>query len=219
MDIHSALYQKMSICTDTAAIIGDTACFPVSVTSDTVNPNNNEDTWCLIIDGPWDPNNKTVSSPDMEMNGNTAPDSKHTYRVNFQNTGTAPAVNVYILDSISNKLNLETFEVLASSHDMTPQLVDERVIRFNFKDINLVDSNANEPESHGFLIYSIEMKESLPIGTEIHNTAHIFFDYNAPIVTTHNSEYNLCSAKRARSFGSPINGSRCDVFEFRQWST
>jgi uncharacterized repeat protein (TIGR01451 family) len=174
---------KMSICTDTAAIIGDTACFHVSVTSDTVNPNNNEDTWCLIIDGPWDPNNKTVSSPDMELNGNTAPDSKLTYRVNFQNTGTAPAVNVYILDSISNKLNLETFEVLASSHDMTPQLVDERVIRFNFKDINLVDSNANEPESHGFLIYSIEMKESLPIGTEIHNTAHIFFDYNAPIVT------------------------------------
>jgi len=174
---------KMSICTDTAAIIGDTACFHVSVTSDTVNPNNNEDTWCLIIDGPWDPNNKTVSSPDMELNGNTVPDSKLTYRVNFQNTGTAPAVNVYILDSISNKLNLETFEVLASSHDMTPQLVDERVIRFNFKDINLVDSNANEPESHGFLIYSIEMKESLPIGTEIHNTAHIFFDYNAPIVT------------------------------------
>ena len=144
------IHARMSILTDTAAEIGDTACFTVSVTADTVNPNNNSDTWCLIVDGPYDPNNKTVSSPTMEANGNTAPNSKLTYRVNFQNTGSAPAINVYILDSISEYLNFNTLEVVSNSHEMNLQYVKDRVLRFDFPEIYLPDSNANEPESHGF---------------------------------------------------------------------
>ena len=183
------LRAAISICTDTGSSLSTQVCFELSTTNDTVDSLNNFSNKCVPLGLPYDPNNKIVNAPTLETNGNTAPDSKLTYRVNFQNTGTAPAINVYILDTISDNLNLETIKILASSHEMTPRMVADRVVRFNFKNINLPDSNANEPKSHGFFIYSIEMKDSLAVGTEIYNTAHIYFDYNAPIIT--NTTYNI----------------------------
>ncbi len=45
------------------------------------------------------------------------------------------------------------------------------------------DSNTNEPASHGFIEYSISPKAGLTDGTTIENTAYIYFDFNAPVVT------------------------------------
>ncbi len=52
-----------------------------------------------------------------------------------------------------------------------------------FHDIQLVDSTANEPASHGFLKFRISQKNYLPIETIINNSAAIYFDFNAPIIT------------------------------------
>ena len=41
----------------------------------------------------------------------------------------------------------------------------------------------NEPESHGFIRYSISPKLGLADGTTATNTSYIFFDYNPAIVT------------------------------------
>ncbi|MBK8414162.1 MAG: T9SS type A sorting domain-containing protein [Bacteroidetes bacterium] len=47
----------------------------------------------------------------------------------------------------------------------------------------LPDSNTNEPQSHGYVQFSVEIDSSLAPGTSIENTAYIYFDFNAPIVT------------------------------------
>jgi hypothetical protein len=47
----------------------------------------------------------------------------------------------------------------------------------------LPDSHINEPASHGWLMYRIKLKDNLALGTQITNTASIYFDYNAPVVT------------------------------------
>jgi hypothetical protein len=47
----------------------------------------------------------------------------------------------------------------------------------------LPDSNTNEPASHGFVTYKVNLKPSLTIGTVINNYASIYFDYNAPVIT------------------------------------
>jgi hypothetical protein len=41
----------------------------------------------------------------------------------------------------------------------------------------------NEPESHGFVRYSISPNTGLTDGTVVTNTAYIFFDYNPAVVT------------------------------------
>lgn len=62
-------------------------------------------------------------------------------------------------------------------------------MRFEFPQIWLADSTTNEPESHGHLVYRIRENTACIPGTEIENTAHIFFDWNDAIVT--NTTYNI----------------------------
>ena len=47
----------------------------------------------------------------------------------------------------------------------------------------LPDSNVNEPLSHGYVKFSIAQKPGLPLPTVIENSAAIYFDFNAPIIT------------------------------------
>ncbi|MES2620688.1 MAG: T9SS type A sorting domain-containing protein, partial [Bacteroidota bacterium] len=90
--------------------------------------------------------------------------------------------HIYITDTLDTDLDVSTFQLLAYSHQPMVQL-KENAVRFNFPNINLPDSNTNEPLSHGYVQYKIKLKDNLPIGTVINNTAFIYFDFNAPVVT------------------------------------
>jgi hypothetical protein len=57
------------------------------------------------------------------------------------------------------------------------------LVTFMFNHIMLADSTNDEPNSHGFVSYKINLKPSLAAGTQIHNTAAIYFDYNAAVLT------------------------------------
>ena len=105
-----------------------------------------------------------------------------TYTIRFQNTGNAEAQHIYITDTLSEYIDESSFQLLAYSHQPMVQL-KEKAIRFNFPNINLPDSFSNEPASHGYVQYKVRLKENLPIGTEIENTAFIYFDFNAPVIT------------------------------------
>jgi hypothetical protein len=61
--------------------------------------------------------------------------------------------------------------------------VKGNVAVFTFANINLLDSFHNEPKSHGWLQYRIKTKPGLPLQSQIKNTAYIYFDLNAPVVT------------------------------------
>ncbi|MBK9593678.1 MAG: T9SS type A sorting domain-containing protein [Crocinitomicaceae bacterium] len=108
---------------------------------------------------------------------------KLNYTIHFQNTGTADAINIFIIDTLESNLLPETFHIISASHTMTPEWLASNVIRFNFNNIYLPDSNANEPGSHGFVEFEIAMEQGLAEGTEIKNRADIYFDTN-PAVTT-----------------------------------
>ena len=45
------------------------------------------------------------------------------------------------------------------------------------------DSTNNEPESHGFVHFSINQLSDNPLGSIIENTAAIYFDLNEPVIT------------------------------------
>jgi uncharacterized repeat protein (TIGR01451 family) len=166
--------------TDTNAAIGSTVCFDILVTplNGDNNGSNNNLNYCFDIVNSYDPNDKLVYPL-----GNILPSQEYlTYTVNFQNTGNASADHVYIMDTISNYLDIESFEVLATSHTMQLQITNN-IVRFNFANINLPDSNSNEPASHGYVQYRIKLKNTVVIGDSIKNTAFIFFDFNPAIVT------------------------------------
>ncbi|MEM9824801.1 MAG: T9SS type A sorting domain-containing protein, partial [Bacteroidota bacterium] len=100
-----------------------------------------------------------------------------------QNTGTDTAFNVVIRDAISEYLNPNSIRPGASSHPYTWGIAEDDVLFFNFENIMLPDSNINEPASHGFVKFKIKQElDNLP-GTLIENSAGIYFDFNAPVIT------------------------------------
>lgn len=145
---------------------------------------NNTYTVSRPIASSYDPNEKYVSPRGEGPQGKiTKQDTLLEYTVVFQNTGTAPARNIRILDTLSNKLDLSTLWVRGGSHNYTAQVRNGNILDIYFKDIYLPDSTHNEPLSHGFITYTIEQKNSNAIGDVIQNSASIYFDYNAPIKT------------------------------------
>lgn len=140
---------------------------------------NNIDSMSSTVTAAYDPNDKSVSpagiiSPDTDL---------LTYTVRFQNTGNDTAFTVFIRDTLDSSLDVRSLSVEASSHNYTMSLAGSGEIEWLFSNILLPDSNVNEPASHGFVQYSIRPKPNLPLGTEIQNTASIYFDINDPVIT------------------------------------
>lgn len=172
--------------TDTTAQVGDQICVDVTVTptNGDNNTSNNNYQFCYEVINSYDPNMKEV----YPVNVLPGYHDWFTYTIHFQNTGTAPAFNIRLVDTLSNNLDMETFQVINYSHHNTVSL-QGKVLNFRFPNIMLPDSSSNLEGSKGFVQYRVKPKPSLPLGTEIQNTASIYFDYNAPIVT--NTTTNL----------------------------
>ncbi len=132
-----------------------------------------------------DPNDKQVlpRRDEPTMSNYTRFDETLLYTVRFQNTGNDTALTVRIEDRLSADLDWETVKPVAASHPYTMNLGSNGLLTFLFEDINLVDSITNEPGSHGFVRFEVQLREGLTDFSRVSNTAGIFFDLNAPVIT------------------------------------
>ncbi|HLG35114.1 MAG TPA: T9SS type A sorting domain-containing protein, partial [Bacteroidia bacterium] len=147
-------------------------------TTGDINPANNIETICRPISNSCDPNEKHVSP-----NGDVISGSWLTYTIFFQNTGNDTAYSVFILDTMDANLDMNTFQPIAASHSYYTYIQDGNAVKFDFPNIMLVDSNANEPLSHGWVSYRIKSNTGLSNGTNLNNTAYIYFDFNSAVIT------------------------------------
>jgi len=148
------------------------------------NPSCNNSNWEVYTTGSFDPNDISVDKKVLTTTQlATAPWLE--YLIRFQNTGNDTAFTVKILNPIdTNKLNLSTFEFVDASHPVDLSWINyQRNMEFKFNNILLVDSNANEPLSHGFVHYRIKPKTNLLVGDSITNFVAIYFDFNEPVIT------------------------------------
>ncbi len=168
-----------------SAQIGDTLCFMFYITPSGGDANSANDTFyfCRPVTNSYDPNIKEASPAGPGGNGHVAPNTEMTYTIHFQNTGNDVAYNIAITDTIDPNLDMSTLQILGSSHTMVPDVTGSNILRFNFYNINLPDSTSNEPMSHGWVTYRIDPYQWLPDGTQIDNTAYIYFDFNEAIIT------------------------------------
>jgi len=187
--------------TDTTAQVGDQVCVDVTVTPTNGDNNisNNSYQFCYQVINSYDPNLKEV----YPVNVLPGYQDWFTYTIHFQNTGTAPAFNIRLVDTLSNNLDMETFQVINYSHHNTISL-QNKVLTVRFPNIMLPDSTSDFEGSKGFVQYRVKPKPSLPLGTQIQNTAYIYFDYNAPIVTntTINEYTQTASIKETKTNAS-----------------
>lgn len=133
----------------------------------------------------YDPNDK-ITSPDRPGTVNeTLFEEELTYTIRFQNTGNSYAQNLILIDTIDNQLDLNSLRILSSSHSdkLTVQITNDSIIRFRFNNIFLPDSASSPLGSQGFVCFKINERNNLPEGSEVRNSASIYFDTNPPIHT------------------------------------
>lgn len=171
--------------TDVTAQSGDMICVNATVTTivGDNNPLNNTYQYCYPVINSYDPNIKEVYPVEVQQGFN----DWLTYTIRFQNTGNASAINIRLEDQLDNMLNPETFQVINYSHNNLIDLIGNHLI-VRFPNIQLADSTSNPQGSIGFIQYRIKPKASWVTDT-IKNSAAIFFDFNAPIVTNTAKSY------------------------------
>lgn len=148
-------------------------------------PANNVSSRMDTTRGPYDPNDKLVTPAGIGQMGLIEQSEKEmTYTVRFQNTGTDTAVYVVIRDTIDTQmLNIFSFQPLLESFPYTLTIENDEVLVFRFNHINLPDSATDFNGSQGFVTFAMNHNGTLPIGSQIRNSAAIFFDFNPPIIT------------------------------------
>jgi uncharacterized repeat protein (TIGR01451 family) len=174
---------------DTTAGSGSPICVNISVNGVGVDNDmtNNTMYYCYEVVNSHDPNNKETFPKAVVENYQ----DWFTYTINFQNTGNAPAINIRLADTLDSNLDLSTFQVTNYSHDNTTSL-NGNALTVNFPNIMLADSTSSADSSKGFIQYRIKPKANRLAGTIVYNTAYIYFDYNAPIIT--NTTTNIFKA-------------------------
>ena len=141
------------------------------------------DVFCIENTAAVDPNDKRAFPGGFGANNNVFQNEQFEYMIRFQNTGNDTAFRVVIRDTLTQDLDLTTFQSGASSHPYTYRVYGNRIIEWTFDGILLPDSTTNEPESHGFVMFTIDREGNLPVGHRINNDADIYFDYQPPVET------------------------------------
>jgi uncharacterized repeat protein (TIGR01451 family) len=163
--------------------LGDVLLQQVSILHTALDylPADNHQALQQRIMGAYDPNDKKEITLPGNMNAKQAKDNEYlAYQIRFQNVGNDTAFNIVVRDTIDVKLNINTLEMIAADHSYTMQITQGKFVEWHFNNIQLPDSNVNEPLSHGYFIYRIKPQSVLAIGDTIKNSASIYFDYNLP---------------------------------------
>ncbi len=152
---------------------------PITGDSD---PSNNQ---CEIIDtvrAGCDPNEMSVNPPACIHTAS----QQLQYTISFVNTGNDTAFNIYIMDTLSDDVDVQSVKVLMASHPMNTLLINaggHNIYKFEFPNINLLDSAFSPSQCSGAVIFTVNTKSGLPVGTQVLNHAGIFFDDNGVVMT------------------------------------
>lgn len=166
-------------------VAGDTAqssYYITPLTGDT-DTSNNSVVIADTVTSSFDPNDKAVNPPSwipISTTGVTL-----TYTLRFENTGNDTAFNIHIMDTLSDYLNVRTLSILGSTapvHLGVQNIGGHNIVKFDFPNINLLDST-HHGQCDGMVMFSIKTNPHLAFGTQVHNRAGIYFDFNDVVMT------------------------------------
>lgn len=173
---------QMSIGQNAYLNFGDTVHTHVNLTpiGGDATPANNDFIIVDTVKSGFDPNEMLVSPTGAISSG-----TQLQYIINFENTGNDTAFNIYVMDTLSDNVDIKTMNLVTTSAKMNVYYFKaggHNIVKFDFPGINLLDSSHHNL-CDGMVMFNINAKENLPIGTTIFNHAGIFFDDN-PVVMT-----------------------------------
>ena len=181
----SNIFLTLQLLAPPALNLNDVLAFAAYVSSEKPDLTPADDSTKLnqIVRGSFDPNDKIESHEGSILKTEVDNGEFLQYTIRFQNTGNDTAFNVTIKDTLNSQLDWSSFRMLDASHNYQLTITEDNKCEWQFKNINLPDSNINEKLSHGFITFIIKIKTSVVVGNSISNRAAIYFDYNLPVIT------------------------------------
>ena len=201
-DLQSLNQESVSIVLNipTNLNIGDIVTNMVVYNVNDINIDNNESSLTQEVVNSYDPNNKLEShGPEIKLDEFTNEDYLY-YTINFQNLGTAEAIDIKVEDVLDAQLDATTFKMLNASHDFMVTRVSSN-LTWQFDAINLPSESMDEPNSHGYVYFKIKPFAGYQEGDIIPNTADIYFDFN-PAITTNTFETKFVTSLSVGEFST-----------------
>lgn len=142
---------------------------------------DNQDSVIRVATGSYDPNDKNENHGG-HVTLSEASNGYLSYVIRFQNMGTDTAFSIIVRDTLDEKLDWSSIEMIGASHVYSLQIADGNKCTWRFNNILLPHSAINEPASHGFISYRLKTK-NVQVNDVIKNSASIYFDFNLPVKT------------------------------------
>jgi uncharacterized repeat protein (TIGR01451 family) len=128
-----------------------------------------------LIVAAFDPNDKQCDKAEIGKKDKTL-----EYHIRFQNLGNDSAVNVFVVDTISNTLPMQYIQVTDNSHKQKYNLnykIRGHALVWNFDEIYLPSQNTSGDDlSSGFVHFKAGVTDAIKVGDIIQNRAFIYFD-------------------------------------------
>lgn len=151
--------------------------------------------------GPFDPNEKRSPNP-MFVRAN----ERLVYFIHYENTGTLPAIDLTVRDTLDPNLNLATLELLTPGGQLDAQ---SRTVTWHL-------TAPLDPGATGNVALAVLPTATLPGGTQLVNRAGIQFEQQPPIQT--NSVMHVIDTVRPAGTMLPLAPSiSTEVFSL-EWS-
>lgn len=130
--------------------------------------------------------------------------------IDFQNTGTADALQVVLRDTLPPEVSLFSVSMGASSHPYSWEIQAGRCLQITFDNINLPPASQDSAGSIGFVKFTVNQVNGNATGTRIENFADIFFDLNPPIRT--NTVFNTIGWLSPNAIGEVVSQVQVKVY-------
>ena len=162
--------------------INDTLTFlaVVNPTAGDETPYDNSFVLPQRVVGSYDPNDKQCLEGSKIAFANI--DKYLHYIIHFQNLGNDTAFNIVVADTLSDKLDWNSVELISSSHVCDVRQKNGK-LEFFFRDIKLPYKAINDAGSNGFVAFKVKPKNTVSLGDSLNNRAGIYFDFNPPVMT------------------------------------
>lgn len=168
-----------------------------STVTDIIATNNTYELNNTIV-GSYDPNDINEAHGNEILFTDFGSDDYLYYTIRFQNTGTANANFISIVDNLPTELDGNSLVMLQASHNYNLTRKGSE-LKWFFENINLVPSSVNNTNSQGYVTFKIKPTAGYAVGTIIENAAEIYFDYN-PAIYTNIFETEFVNALSSESY-------------------
>jgi hypothetical protein len=207
------------------AKIGDRYCYVIKMEHYDKCDNqfkSSKDSFCVELSNSHDPNfvDARINNVfDCYFKGQSEVDIDYT--IHFQNTGNDTAFRVKVYDTLSPSVfDMSSLVMGTSSHSYVSKIINDSILEFDFKDIDLLASQIDDEKSQGFV--SFRIPASIQVNKygnylSILNRAAIYFDRNEAVLTdwnylgpcgftvSVNNEFKSVQSKEIYLYPNPAN--------------